>query len=125
MSLYKAVVIPDDSDYVIRKGKVIALPIEEKKMIAKMVPPQMDKHWSFQAINANEEKVTKIIQAAFSDPQVENAKPFLQGSNGGWIMVEFWTHNPTAVLNAGKYLFDLLELPYAEGQFTREELGFE
>jgi hypothetical protein len=124
MSLYRAIVVPDDSYAVIRKGKVITLPIEEKKMIAKMIPPHMDKHWSFQAVNVTEEQV-KEVRAAFHAPQVKQAEPFLQGNNGGWLMVEFWTNNPTAVLNAGKYLFDLFELSYAEGQFTRKELGLE
>lgn len=124
MTLHKVQLIPDDSYAVIRRGKLIMLPVEEKKMIAKMIPPHMDKHWSFQAINVTEEQVDDV-RLAFAAPQVKQAEPFLQGNNGGWLMVEFWTKNLEDIINAGKYLFKLFDLPFSEGQFTRKELGLE
>ena len=93
-------------------------------MIAKMIPPHMDKHWSFQAINVTEEEVDDV-RLAFTAPQVKQAEPFLQGNNGGWLMVEFWTKDLEDIINAGKYLFKLFDLPFSEGQFTRKELGLE
>lgn len=124
MTLHKVQLIPDDAYAVIRKGKFIMLPVEEKKMIAKMIPPHMDKNWSFQAINVTKDQVDNI-RLAFSAPEVKKANPFLQGDNGGWVMVEFWTKDAIDIYNASKYLFDLFELPYAQGQFTRKELGLE
>ena len=124
MTLHKVQLIPDDAYAVIRKGKLIMLPVEEKKMIAKMIPPYMDKNWSFQAINVTKDQVDDI-RLAFAAPEVSKANPFLQGDNGGWVMVEFWTKNLEDIINAGKYFFKLFDLPFSQGQFTRKELGLE
>ena len=84
----------------------------------------MDKNWSFQAINVTKDQVDDI-RLAFASPEVSKANPFLQGDNGGWVMVEFWTKDAIDIYKASKYLFDLFDLPFSEGQFTRKELGLE
>ncbi|HDR9103321.1 hypothetical protein [Paraburkholderia sp. A3RO-2L] len=95
-----------------------------KTRIAKLVPPHMDKHWSFQMVNPTEEEVS-LIRAAFHTTAVQAAKPFLQGCTKDWLMVEFWTYSKDEVDAAGAHLFNLVSLPVREGDFTRAELGLE
>lgn len=93
-----------------------------KHRLAKLVPPQADKNSSFQMINTQPGDNSKVIHA-FSSDEVRPAQPFLQGCDGGWIMVEFWNKDMIAVQEAAKHLFKLFGLPFLEGNFTREELG--
>lgn len=92
--------------------------------LARLVPPHFDKNWSFQAINLTEDDVWKI-RSAFSHAAVQPASPFLQGNSGGWAMVEFWTKDKKAIDAAAKHFFDVFQLPFIEGDFTRKDLGLE
>lgn len=93
-----------------------------KHRFAKLVPAHMDKNLSFQMINTQPGDNSKIAHA-FSADEVRPAQPFLQGCSGGWVMVEFWNPDKEVVQKAAKHLFELFDLPYLEGEFTREELG--
>ncbi|MBU9199981.1 hypothetical protein KTD31_01010 [Burkholderia multivorans] len=95
-----------------------------KTRIAKLVPPHLDKHWSFQMVNPTEEEVG-VIRAAFHVSAVKAANPFLQGCSKDWLMVEFWTDSKDEVDAASAHLFNLVSLPVLEGDFTRAELGLE
>lgn len=95
-----------------------------KKIIAKVIAPYADKNWSFQLINATEQTVGKI-RVAFNHPEVKQAEPFLQGNNGGWVMVEFWTKDLAKIVKACNRLGDLLKVQFTQGEFTRKELELE
>lgn len=92
------------------------------EIVAKLVPPHSDKHWSFQVINVSEDQVLEI-RRLFSNSAVRAANPFLQGNSRGWVMVEFWTADKSLIDAAASVLFDLLKQPHQEGNFTRQELG--
>ena len=94
----------------------------KKQKIARLVPPQMDKNWSFQMINVTEDDAQNVYHA-FATPVVQAAHPFLQGNSGGWLMVEFWTRDKVAIDAASQNLADLFGLTLREGDFTRDELG--
>ena len=93
-----------------------------EKRIARLVPPRADKHWSFQMVRASKDDVRRI-QGAFTADGIIEAKPFLQGNDGGWVMVEFWTWDKAIIHAAASRLFDMFGLEVREGDFTREELG--
>lgn len=95
-----------------------------KNRIAKLVPPHLDKHWSFQMVNPTEADAGQI-RAAFQANVVKAAHPFLQGCTRDWLMVEFWTDSKEEVDAACAHLSSLVSLPLREGQFTRAELGLE
>lgn len=92
------------------------------KIMARLVPPFGDKHWSFQMVNINTADVLRI-RSAFAIDVVKAAKPFLQGNSGSWVMVEFWTNDKILICEAACTLFSLFGLELCEGNFTREELG--
>lgn len=89
--------------------------------IAKLVPPHMDKHWSFQVMHRLEED-EHVVKSTIHRHEVKNAEPFIQGLDRNWIMVEFWTNDKEAVTAAANALAEALGLSYTEGEFTREEI---
>ena len=40
-------------------------------------------------------------------------------------MVEFWTKDKKAIDAAAKHFFDVFQLPFVEGDFTRKDLGLD
>jgi hypothetical protein len=92
--------------------------------IAKLVPPQMDKHHSFQIVNRNAEDLS-IIRQAIQLPEVKVTQPFIQGCDDSWIMVEFWSRDKSKVKPAADAIAKALNITYTEGDFTRAELGLE
>lgn len=98
------------------------VPNEPLPAIAKLVPPQMDKHWSFQVVRVSKDMRNACV-AEFKHPDVAKASPFLQGDSGDWLMVEFWHGGKEAAEVAAKQLAGALELVLMEGNFTRAELG--
>ncbi|MBI6885757.1 hypothetical protein [Pseudomonas putida] len=94
-------------------------------MIAKLVPPHMDKHHSFQVVNISKDDRDTIL-SMFRKPSVEKARPFLQGDSRGWVMVEFWSKDEEAIKAASDALAKSIGIEsYGVGQFTRKELGLE
>lgn len=90
--------------------------------IAKLVPPHMDKHWSFQIQNRLPDDSDKARSAMYSNDIVKQANPFLQGCSDDWLMIEFWTLSKEAIDAACKQLSETFGLAYTEGQFTREDV---
>lgn len=91
-------------------------------VIARLVPPHLDKNWSFQAHDVTQDDVWRI-RCAFSDAAVKTARPYLQGNSNNWVMVEFWTKDKAVIDAAAKHLFGLFDLEVREGDFTRADLG--
>lgn len=90
--------------------------------LAKLVPPHMDKHHSFQMIGALPEDIIRV-RVALQDPQVKAVRPFLQGESRDWMMVEFWSDDLELIQIAAKHLADCVELDLLHGNFDRSELG--
>lgn len=95
---------------------------EPRLAIAKLVPPHMDKHWSFQVVRASNDMRNACV-AEFKHPEVAKASPFLQGDSGDWFMIEFWRGGKEASETAAKQLAGVVGLALMEGEFTRAELG--
>lgn len=90
--------------------------------VAKLVPAQADKHWSFQVANRLPEH-ERLVKAAMQGGVVQAAQPFLQGLDHNWLMVEFWTDDVNAAKAAAASLSGSLGLTLGEGNFNRQELG--
>lgn len=95
-----------------------------KVKIARLVPPSGDKHWSFQAINLSTEEVS-AIRGGLRREAVAPARPFLQGCDGGWVMVEFWVASEQLARAAAADLAELLGVALIDGNFTRADLGLD
>lgn len=94
-------------------------------MLAKLCPPQGDKHHSFQVINITKDDRDTLL-SCFRKPSVAKTQPFLQGDSGGWVMVEFWTKDIDAIRAASKALATAIGIDqFDEGDFTRKDLGLE
>jgi hypothetical protein len=96
------------------------------KPIAKFIPPQRDKSFSFQIVfpgNDLPESYEFVRVMDYAD--VKDASPFLQGHNGNWAMVEFWTKDETLARRAATKLAQHFKVHMGEGDFTRKELGLE
>lgn len=91
--------------------------------LAKLVPPHMDKHHSFQMIGALPEDIIRV-RVALQAPQVKAVRPFLQGESRDWVMVEFWSDDLELIQIAAKHLADCVDLDLLHGNFDRSELGF-
>lgn len=89
--------------------------------IAKLVPPHADKHYSFQVLHRNDDD-KRLVRVAMQHTDVAPASPFLQGCSENWLMVEFWCRDKEVIDKACRQLSATLELPYVEGDFTREEV---
>ena len=92
--------------------------------IAKLVPPCSDKNWSFQVVNRLEDH-DLLARVAMTKEEVRNAKPFLQGLDSTWLMVEFWTDDISAIRTAAGLLAQQLNLVLGEGNFSRADIGLE
>lgn len=92
--------------------------------IAKLVPPRYDKNWSFQVVNRLEDH-DLLVRVAMTKEEIRNAKPFLQGLDSTWLMVEFWTDDISAIRTAAGLLAQQLNLVLGEGDFSRTDIGLE
>ena len=90
--------------------------------VAKLVPPQGDKSWSFQIHNRSEAHGDAVL-AGMRHEVVARAQPFLQGCTKEWLMVEFWRMDKAVVDAAARHLAQQCGVRYTEGQFTRADLG--
>ena len=94
-------------------------------MTARLIPPHMDKHWSFQIV-CDELPPRGDFMLAMADPAVKQAEPFLQGYNErNWMMIEFWKGGEDAARSAAQHLANRFATSLLEGNFTRKELGLE
>lgn len=98
-----------------------------KHTIAKLVPPHMDKSWSFQMVvmNGDAPATHEFVGLFRRDPDVKAASPFLQGHSHNWSMVEFGKRDKEIVLKAAEALAKHFGVSYTEGDFTRAELGLD
>lgn len=92
--------------------------------LAKLVPPYMDKHHSFQMIGTQSEDIRQV-RIGMQDPEVKAARPFLQGESGNWVMVEFWSDNLELIQVAAQHLANRVKLDLLHGNFERSELGLD
>lgn len=93
-----------------------------KTPIAKLVPPTMDKGYSFQIINATAKEIDNTRAVVLSG-QIKGVNPFIQGQDQNWIMVEFWCDDLDSINQAADVLFQAVGLPFKSGSFTRQDLG--
>lgn len=89
--------------------------------IAKLVPPTGDKHHSFQIANRDEGD-EQLARNSVLHPDVAAARPFIQGMDRTWLMIEFWTDDEEKITKACDALSKLFKIEYTHGQFTREEI---
>jgi hypothetical protein len=95
------------------------------KLVAKLVPPHMDKSYSFQAHGLTPEQRDLVLRA-LQLPEVELAKPFRQGDTGSWLMIEFWTDDREVIQAAAQGLARTIGVhDLQEGDFTRKDIGLE
>lgn len=92
--------------------------------VTRLVPPHMDKNWSFQMVSDQPLDRGEFI-LAMELPEVADANPFLQGFDSKWVMIEFWTRDEGLIRNAAGRLADHFNVKLLEGQFTRADLGLE
>jgi len=94
--------------------------------IAKFVQPHSDKHFSFQIIFPdNNLPKSYVFVGLMNQPDVKKARPFLQGHNGNWAMVEFWTDDESVARDAASKFAQHFKVEMGEGDFTRKELSLE
>lgn len=65
--------------------------------------PTMDKGWSFQILADSTNGMPEIrdsILRMLRTPIVKRANPFLQGDCPEWLMIEFWTNDENAIIEA-------------------------
>jgi hypothetical protein len=97
-----------------------------ENVVARFVPPQRDKHWSFQIVfNKGELPHSSEFISLFKDPDVKKVEPFLQGHNGNWAMVEFWTHDEAAARKAAEKFAAKFKVEMKDGDFTRADIGLD
>lgn len=103
----------------------LTLDVAYMKLVAKLVPPHMDKSFSFQAHGLTPEQRHLVLRALFL-PEVVKAKPFRQGDSGTWLMIEFWTDNREVIQAAAEALARAIGVhELQEGDFTRKDIGLE
>lgn len=72
--------------------------------------PVMDKHWSFQILADSENpphidsEIRDSVLRMMRSPVVKRANPFLQDDCLGWLMIEFWTEDENAIIEASTLL---------------------
>lgn len=94
-------------------------------MIAKLVPPNMDKNFSFQMMNASPEQREAVLVAVMT-PTVKLAQPFRQSDSNGFLMIEFWVSDREVIQRAANALAACVGIQtLQEGHFTRKDIGFE
>jgi hypothetical protein len=103
----------------------LTLDVALMNLVAKLVPPHMDKSFSFQAHGLTPEQRHLVLRALFL-PEVVQAKPFRQGDTGSWLMIEFWTKDREVIQAAAEGLARAIGVhDLQEGNFTRKEIGLE
>lgn len=93
--------------------------------VAKFIPPQGDKSFSFQIVFPDRDLPSSHVFVGLmrSEGVVKAAHPYLQGHNGNWAMVEFWVKDAAIARRAAQKFADLFGVSMGDGDFTREELG--
>jgi hypothetical protein len=83
-------------------------------MKATLKSPYEDKsyHIEFTAVSDSERlAIRSLMNLQYEvDEDWKNAKPFLQGDNGEWMMIEFWVKGKFTILLAIKYLEKTLSI---------------
>lgn len=106
-------------------GFKLTLDVASMKLVAKLVPPHMDKSYSFQANGLTPEQRHQVLRALFL-PEVVKARPFRQGDSGTWLMIEFWTGDRDVIQAAAEGLARAIGIhELQEGNFTRKDIGLE
>lgn len=102
------------------------MPSDKKEVVAKFIPPQCGKSWSFQIVFLNNKlpETWEFINL-FAEDDVKAAYPFLQGHSGNWAMVEFWVKEEAIARKAAEKFATHFNVEMGEGDFTRAEIGLE
>jgi hypothetical protein len=92
-----------------------------KALVARLVPGRGDKNQSFQAMYVSEEQRVRLI-AQMQEPEVQAARPFRQGDNLGWMMIEFWVDNEEVIETAAKSLAKSIGVELKHGDFSHADV---
>lgn len=97
---------------------------ENRKSIARFVPPQRDKSWSFQVVFHDRELPESGVFVSLIQRSLFQlaAKPYLQGHSGNWAMVEYWVKDEAVARKAAAEFAQLFELELKDGDFFRNEV---